>query len=66
MKAKFSVSGILTAKDGYGIERIETPMLLVTKFAGMNLSRDYADLEAATGDALNRADRKSTRLNSSH
>ena len=55
MKAKFSVSGILTAKDGYGIERIETPMLLVTKFAGMNLSRDYADLEAATGDALNRA-----------
>lgn len=55
MKAKFSVSGTLTAKDGFGIERIETPMLLVTKFAGMNLSRDYADLEAATGDALKRA-----------
>ena len=58
MKPKFTVSGTLAINDGAGIETIETPMLLVTKFAGMKISRDYDGLEETTEGALGKALKK--------
>lgn len=45
MKAKFLVSAALGAgKKKSGVEQVETPMLMLAKFSGMNLSADLEGL----------------------
>src|SRR5690349_1473119 len=49
MKAKFLVSAALGAgKKKSGVEQVETPMLMLAKFSGMNLSADLEGLVEST------------------
>lgn len=59
MKAKFLVSASLGAgKKKSGVERVVTPMLMLAKFSGMNLS---ADLEGFVASAEGRIEEELTR-----
>lgn len=53
MKAKFLVSSALKAgKKQSGVEQVETPMLMLAKFSGMNLSADLEGLVASAGGLI--------------
>lgn len=55
MKPKFLVSAKKGLVGDFGIEELQTPMLLVTQFAGIKLSADYSVLVDSTDGAFGKA-----------
>ena len=55
MKAKFTVAAGLTLGEDRSITFAETPMLMVTQFAGMRVSTDYSALIDSTDGAYAKA-----------
>lgn len=55
MKPKFLVTAQSGLGGDYGIEQIQTPMLMVTQFAGMRISTDYTKLVDSTDGAFAKA-----------
>jgi len=54
MKAKFTISPLLKAGGEPGIERIETPLLMLTKFSGMGMPDDLKPLIDASEGVIER------------
>jgi leucyl aminopeptidase len=55
MKAKFTVTAGLKLGDDHSIQFVETPMLMVTQFAGMRISADFKALIDSTDGAYAKA-----------
>ncbi|MBZ0184648.1 MAG: hypothetical protein K8F91_00250, partial [Candidatus Obscuribacterales bacterium] len=54
MKAKFTISPQLKAGGEPGIEKIETPLLMLTKFSGMAMPDDLKPLIEASDGVIER------------